>query len=81
MTLGACVGSEYIQNLVNPARIFDFVDIIYNVLGSLLALTLCVWFQSWKRRPSSRPDLLEPSPPSEDEIDGFVNVRMSDMPV
>ncbi|OBA20147.1 hypothetical protein METBIDRAFT_16165, partial [Metschnikowia bicuspidata var. bicuspidata NRRL YB-4993] len=41
MTLGAGVLLEYVQTIVNPNRTFDYVDIVYNVHGSLLAVAGC----------------------------------------
>lgn len=41
MTLGASILLEYVQNFVNPNRRFDYVDILYNVHGSGLALVIC----------------------------------------
>ncbi|KAH3684855.1 hypothetical protein WICPIJ_004158 [Wickerhamomyces pijperi] len=45
-TLGAGVGSEFVQSLV-PYRTFDFKDIICNVFGSGLAVVLS---QIWHKR-------------------------------
>lgn len=74
MCIGASVGLEYLQNFVNPARVFDYMDITYNVAGSGLALMSCVAVHAYKRR--QRYAAVE-----SDEVDGFVNVRMSEIPV
>lgn len=50
MTLAVCtgglgVGSEVLQALLpNNGRVFDGMDIVANVLGSLAALGLCSWY-------------------------------------
>lgn len=84
MTLGASVALEYAQNIINPARIFDYMDIAYNVAGSAVALVLCCLVQlaySRRRRPADLDFELRPTSPvtpsaSDDDIDGFVNVHM-----
>lgn len=84
MTLGASVTLEYAQNIINPARIFDYMDIAYNIAGSLLALVLCCLVQlaySRRRRPPDLDFELRSTSPvtpitSDDDIDGFVNVHM-----
>ncbi|KAJ9666449.1 hypothetical protein H2201_003371 [Coniosporium apollinis] len=38
------VGSEILQGLLPNGRIFDPYDIVANIAGSLLALTLCNWY-------------------------------------
>ncbi|CAX45440.1 conserved hypothetical protein [Candida dubliniensis CD36] len=48
-TLGGSVGSEIIQNLVNPKRVFDIYDIVANILGSLLGLGLSVGYVTWSK--------------------------------
>lgn len=40
-TVGGSVGLEFIQSLVNPARVFDVKDIACNVAGSAMAVALC----------------------------------------
>lgn len=42
MTFGASISLEFLQNLVNPKRIFDYEDILYNIMGSAIALVICV---------------------------------------
>lgn len=51
MTIGACISLEFVQNLVNPKRTFDYEDILYNTMGSLLAVIICIFAQSF--RPGS----------------------------
>ncbi|CAK7208962.1 hypothetical protein SCUCBS95973_000290 [Sporothrix curviconia] len=44
-TGGLGVGSEVIQGLLpNNGRVFDAMDIVANILGSLAALGLCSWY-------------------------------------
>ncbi|CAK7266239.1 hypothetical protein SEPCBS119000_001919 [Sporothrix epigloea] len=44
-TGGLGVGSEVLQGLLpNNGRVFDAMDIVANVLGSLVALGLCSWY-------------------------------------
>lgn len=74
MCLGASIGLEYLQNFINSARVFDYMDIAYNVAGSALALVSCVAVHTYKRRQRYTPI-------ESDEVDGFVNVRMSEIPV
>lgn len=86
MTLGASISLEYAQGIVNPNRVFDAMDIVYNVHGSGLALILCCVCQSAmpRQRRAPAPELeiqaLSVSPDtSEDEVEGYVNVHMRDM--
>lgn len=74
MCLGASIGLEYLQNMVNPLRAFDYMDIAYNVAGSGLGLIFCMAVHAYKRRPRSA--LLE-----RDGAGGFANVRMNDVAV
>lgn len=84
MTLGASILLEYAQNIINPIRKFDYMDIVYNVHGSGLALLFCCLLQSVANRRTRAPILeLEerdqsPMTPmtSDDDIDGFVNIHM-----
>lgn len=84
MTLGASVALEYAQNIINPARVFDYMDIAYNVGGSLSALLVCCSAQSAlarrRRVAGVEFELRDTSPAtpstSDDDIDGFVNVHM-----
>lgn len=72
MTLGASVALEFVQNLVNPERVFDWIDIVYNVHGSGLALALCVVASLWARGAAYRRplDCVEPD---------YVNISMADV--
>ncbi|RLV94528.1 hypothetical protein JA1_001748 [Spathaspora sp. JA1] len=47
-TCGASVSSEIIQHVVNPTRVFDIFDILFNIGGSLCGLTICCVFQDWR---------------------------------
>jgi len=38
------VGSEFLQALLPNDRLFDSLDIVANIAGSLLALSLCTWY-------------------------------------
>jgi hypothetical protein len=38
------VGSEFLQAFVPNNRTFDSLDIVANLAGSLLALSLCTWY-------------------------------------
>lgn len=49
-TFGASIGLEIVQSLINPARVFDVYDILFNVLGSLLGLGLSSGYQTWMVR-------------------------------
>ncbi|KAK3207413.1 hypothetical protein GRF29_103g985500 [Pseudopithomyces chartarum] len=44
VTLGLGVASEVVQGLLPIDRLFDYFDIVANVLGSLTALGLCNWY-------------------------------------
>jgi len=43
-TLGLGVGSEIAQALLPNGREYDSLDIVANVIGSLLAVGLCLWY-------------------------------------
>lgn len=43
-TLCLGVGSEFLQGFLPNGRIFDFYDIVANIVGSLGALGLCSWY-------------------------------------
>lgn len=71
MTLGASISLEFVQGFVNPSRVFDPMDIVYNVHGSVLALVACsvaLTALARRRRPAQ-----------DDEVDGYVQVNMSDL--
>lgn len=40
-TLGLGVGSEFLQSFLPNGRVFDFYDIVANIVGSLSGLGLC----------------------------------------
>ncbi|KAI5962194.1 uncharacterized protein KGF55_003270 [Candida pseudojiufengensis] len=48
-TIGGGIISEIIQHFVNQKRIFDPIDIVCNVLGSLLGLILSVLYQNYRK--------------------------------
>ncbi|KAI5954531.1 hypothetical protein KGF54_002306 [Candida jiufengensis] len=48
-TIGGSISSEIIQNLINKDRIFDPIDILSNVLGSLLGLILSILYQNYRK--------------------------------
>lgn len=48
-----CFALEYLQSFVNPARMFDAEDILYNFIGSMAALVSCVIFQQCRSQPSN----------------------------
>lgn len=80
MTFGASIALEYVQNFVNPNRKFDYMDIIYNIHGSALAVATCCIIHSYtirRRAQTSLPQTLPSDEPS--DIDDFVNVRMNDL--
>lgn len=40
-TVSAAIGSEFLQSIVSSGkRVFDYKDILYNMLGSALGITL-----------------------------------------
>ncbi|KAK0713093.1 hypothetical protein B0T26DRAFT_716376 [Lasiosphaeria miniovina] len=43
-TLGLGVGSEFLQALAPLGRVFDILDLVANVVGSLVGLGLCSWY-------------------------------------
>lgn len=43
-TAGLCIGSEFVQAFLPNGRDFDPYDILANVTGSALALSLCSWY-------------------------------------
>ena len=88
-TFGASIGLEIVQSLINPARVFDVYDILFNVLGSLLGLGLSSGYQTWMVRRARlkriryrqlQTDVQEQSsdiddPPNEE----YVNIQMKDV--
>lgn len=57
MTLGASISLEFLQNLVNPKRVFDPIDICFNCMGSLFSILFCVIVQSFRSYGRNRDDL------------------------
>ncbi|GAB1317551.1 VanZ domain-containing protein [Madurella fahalii] len=43
-TLGLGVGSEFVQALLPNGREFDILDVVANIVGSLVGLGLCSWY-------------------------------------
>lgn len=89
LVLLAAVISEFVQNTVNPNRIFDIYDIYANVAGLTLAFTICILAQLLRKKDRRKrwmniemevqPGTGSVTPGSEEEVDGFVNVRGSDV--
>lgn len=76
----ACVALEYVQNVVNPARVFDVEDIMYNVFGVIFGVLVCCGTQATMTgRRRRRVDLEVATPLLEDEVDGFVNIHMREV--
>ncbi|CAH6719240.1 hypothetical protein CLIB1444_02S04038 [[Candida] jaroonii] len=74
-TLGGSIASEFLQNFINPSRIFDINDIFYNVGGSIVALIISGVSSSWNRRRRykrlDREDV---------ETEEYININMQDIP-
>ncbi|KAM9930196.1 hypothetical protein OXX59_000697 [Metschnikowia pulcherrima] len=81
MTLGASVTSEYVQNFVNPNRKFDYMDIIFNIHGSALAVAVCCLVHSFmtRRRLPARDFSASIASAESSDTEGYVNVKMSDI--
>lgn len=76
MTLGASILLEYVQNIINPNRRFDYVDILFNMHGSGLALAMCCLYA---RRPPIDFDLeSSPETPSS-EMEDYVDIQMDEI--
>jgi len=60
-TLGVGVGSEVVQGLLPNDRDFDPLDVLANVIGSLMALGLASWYhrRSAERRRRAKYSVLE----------------------
>lgn len=60
-TLGIGVGSEVVQGLLPNDRDFDPLDVVANVIGSLVALGLASWYhrRSAERRRRAKYSVLE----------------------
>lgn len=83
-TIGASIGLEIVQSLVNPARVFDVLDIACNVVGSLVGLGLSSGYQTWMVRRARaqimryrqlQTDIEEPDTTEEE----YVNIQMNDV--
>lgn len=76
---------EFVQNIVNPERVFDAMDIAYNLSGALIAFLLCFTVHKYRRKErksrrtaielESQPSGRVATPNSDEELDGFVNVK------
>ncbi|EAZ63082.2 predicted protein [Scheffersomyces stipitis CBS 6054] len=87
-TVGGSVGSEVVQSLVNPTRVFDIYDIGCNVLGSLVGLVASSSYEQWRVRQSKLQrtgryrtvptDVIQSSSGSESE-DSYVQIQMGDL--
>ncbi|KAF2723422.1 hypothetical protein K431DRAFT_282884 [Polychaeton citri CBS 116435] len=67
-TGGLAIGSEIVQAVLPNGRIFDPFDILANVVGSALALSLCSWYHRRmleRRRKSKHYDIV----PGDEELD------------
>lgn len=54
-TLIGGIGSEFLQHLISPFRVFDIYDIISNIAGSLLAIILSdIYVFIYKERKRER---------------------------
>ncbi|ODV77911.1 uncharacterized protein CANTADRAFT_7387 [Suhomyces tanzawaensis NRRL Y-17324] len=70
----ASVVLEYAQSVINPSRVFDVYDIVYNVAGLVVGIVVCVVYgvvSSWRERPSYRP--------LSDIDDDYVEILMRDV--
>jgi hypothetical protein len=68
-TLGIGVGSEVVQGLLPNDRDFDPLDVVANVIGSLVALGLASWYhrRSAERRRRAKYSVLEGNVPEGEE--------------
>jgi len=67
-TAGLAIGSEILQALVPNGRDFDPFDILANVVGSALGLSICSWYHKRmleRKRKNKTYDLV----PGEDDAD------------
>lgn len=88
-TIGASVFLELVQNVLNPKRVFDVYDILYNVIGSFTGLLLVSVFDIYrmKKRRRNRVRIVEieleesitnPTPSENSDYHDYINVRMND---
>lgn len=90
-SVGAGVGLEILQNIVNPIRVFDINDIICNISGSLAGVGVSSMYLIWamknkrSQRHCYRMDVSQPpsSVEHEDmapEENDYVTIEMKDAP-
>ncbi|KAK6463762.1 hypothetical protein DFJ63DRAFT_313068 [Scheffersomyces coipomensis] len=92
-TIAGGIGSEIIQSLVNPNRIFDPLDIAFNISGSLLSVGLSSWYQSsaikkskeqrnrYRHVPGQEPDIPTHTTAhnsSDADEEGYVSIQLND---
>ncbi|CAG85848.2 DEHA2C02948p [Debaryomyces hansenii CBS767] len=56
-TGGAGIGSEILQSVVNPTRVFDINDILCNIAGSLVGVGISSGYSMWimkNKRPQKQ---------------------------
>lgn len=72
MTIGASISLEFLQNFVNPKRVFDPIDICFNCMGSLLSLVICQIFHTYNSYKRGNDDI-------ETGQLGYVNVNLREL--
>lgn len=83
-TVGASIGLEILQNMVNPTRVFDVNDIICNFTGSLVGLGLASGYLNWslKRQRSQNLYHQQIEPVTENtrtEGEDYVKIELDDV--
>ncbi|CAK7244486.1 MAG: hypothetical protein STHCBS139747_006027 [Sporothrix thermara] len=80
-TGGLGVGSEVLQGLLpNNGRVFDAMDIVANILGSLAALGLCSWYHKrMLERKRHRKYAAVPGEEGHDGADGLGDTSVVDI--
>ncbi|KAK5159215.1 hypothetical protein LTS14_002357 [Recurvomyces mirabilis] len=87
VTLLVCTGafsisSEIVQALLPNGREFDPFDILANVVGSALALTLCSWYHKRmleRKRKNKHYDIVPGDEPADDEEDVERDVELGNV--
>lgn len=82
--MGASIGLEILQNMVNPTRVFDVNDIICNFTGSLVGLGLASGYLNWslKRQRSQNLYHQQIEPVTENtrtEGEDYVKIELDDV--
>ena len=76
-TAGLGVGSECLQAVLPNGRVFDLLDLVANVVGSLAAVALCSWYH--KRMLERKRSRKQYNPvPGEDLGDGDDNLELGE---